>query len=664
MASPRKHLTLALGLILIAALNLYLYAPLFSPEERPYRGSIAQGYAGITRFIAEHPNPWGWNPQQYAGLPTQFTYPPLLPYAASTIHWLTGVDPFPSYRFLISSLACLGPVTLAFAFWYFTGSTWLSLLLGAAYSLCSPLYGLFTQIDGDRGLFYLPWRILALIKYGEGPHVSGMTFLPLILVALRWGLARRDFFSLLVMAAALALAPLTNWLLAFGLTITVLVLLLSGQPGFFRLLQAALLGWALSAFWLTPSYITTTLFNWPKDAYGYRVEQNHWPLYLGLLATLGIAAWLFRRYHAPWLLRFSSLAMLTFLWIAGGFYLYNFDTIPESRRYVLEFEFFLFLALFAWLKFALDSREGVDRFAASLALFLLLLQSSTQLSLSFTRKWSDWGLRDAAQTLEFNLARWLESQQPRGRVFVSGGLRFRLNARTRLHQIGGTFESGLRNRLAPQYFYQVRTDADSAPGQEALDALRELTAIGAEYAVVHDTQSEEFYRDIKSPAKFQALGPVVFSPTPHDRIHRLPFRSLAHLVKPEEFPRDIYKNTLPPFHAALTDPARPTLAVSELHPGHWRISGPIPAGHHIAFSMNWDPGWRASQDGQPLTPHSNALGLITLPARPSSHSTIDLIFTPSTEQQSLAVLSALAWIASISLCIRSRSWPASTSTPS
>ncbi|MFN7544364.1 MAG: hypothetical protein ACK5TN_16405, partial [Acidobacteriota bacterium] len=79
MASPRKHLTLALGLILIAALNLYLYGPLFSPEERPYRGSIAQGYAGITRFIAEHPNPWGWNPQQYAGLPPPFTYPPQLP---------------------------------------------------------------------------------------------------------------------------------------------------------------------------------------------------------------------------------------------------------------------------------------------------------------------------------------------------------------------------------------------------------------------------------------------------------------------------------------------------------------------------------------------------------------------------------------------------------
>jgi hypothetical protein len=664
VASPRKHLPLAIGLILLAALNFSLYGPLFSPEESPYRGSIAQGYAGITRFIAEHPNPWGWNPQQYAGLPTQFTYPPLLPYTASAIHWLTGLDPFPSYRFLISALACLGPVTLAFAFWYFTGSTWLSLLLGVAYSICSPVYGLFTQIDSDRGLYYLPWRILVLMKYGEGPHVGGMTFLPLILVALRWGLSRRDFFSLFVMATALAIAPLTNWLLAFALTITVLILLLSGQPGFFRLLQAALLGWSLSAFWLTPSYITTTLFNWPQDAYGYRVEQSHWLIYLGLVFTVGLAAWLFRRYQAPWCLRFSSLAMLSFLWIAGGFYLYNFDTIPESRRYILEFEFFLFLALFAWIQAALNSRVAIDRVSLSLVLLFLLAQSSTQLSQSFTRKWSDWGLRGAAQTLEYHLTRWLQSQQPHGRVFVSGGLRFRLNASAPLHQVGGTFESGLRNRLAVNYFYQIRTDAGSQPGQQAQDTLHQLTAIGAEYAVVHDPQSEEFYRDIKSPAKFHSLGPVVFAPTPHDRVYRLPFRSLAHLVRPAEFPRDIYKNTLPPFYAALADTSRPTLAVSEIHPGHWRISGPIPDGHEVAFSMNWDPGWRATQDGQPLTPRSSALGLIALPARPSPHSTIDLVFTPSNEQIAFAALSVLVWVASIGLCIRSRSWQASTSTPS
>ena len=34
----------------------------------------------MARFITAHPNPWGWNPFQYCGLPTQFLYVPLLPY--------------------------------------------------------------------------------------------------------------------------------------------------------------------------------------------------------------------------------------------------------------------------------------------------------------------------------------------------------------------------------------------------------------------------------------------------------------------------------------------------------------------------------------------------------------------------------------------------------
>ena len=661
---PRKHKLFAFGLIGLLALNLYFYGPLFSPQQRPYKGSIAAGYAGITRFVSEHPNPWGWNPQQYAGQPTQFSYPPLLPYAASTLHWLTGMEPFHAYRFIVGSLACLGPVTLAFAFYYFTGSVWLSLLLGFAYTTASPVYGLFEKIDGDRGLYYLPWRVLVLMKYGEGPHVSGLTLLPLILVTLRWGLGRRDWASLFAMAIALAVAPLINWLCAFGLTITVLLLILSDPSRIARLMGAGLLGYTLSSFWLTPEYIKITLFNWPKDAYGYQVDQNHWPLYGGLAFTLGLIAWLFHRYGAPFVVRFHTLAAATFLWIAGGFYLYGMDTIPESRRYVLEFELFLFLAAFSWIWLALRSKEAIDKVCAALVIVVLLYSGAGQIRKSIARSWDDWGIVDREQTLEYQLAKWLNDQQPMGRVFVSGGLRFRLNAWFPLHQVSGTFESGLRNRIAADYFYQVRTDSDSKSGEEVADALRELTAIGAQYAVVHDAGSEEYYRDIKTPAKFLSLGPVVFAPTPFDRIHKLPFRSYAHLVSPEEFPKDRFKEALPRFGAALADESRPRLAVSEVSPSHWRIEGPVPAGRHVSFAMNWDPGWEARQDGQPIEVKATNIGLIDLVAKPSEKSQIDLVYSGTWQQKFFGLVSVLAWIVSIGLCIRSRSLPGSTLTRS
>ena len=664
MAIPRKHQIFALGLIGILALNLYLYGLLFSAQQRPYKGSIAAGYAGITRFIAEHPNPWGWNPQQYAGQPTQFTYPPLLPYSAAALHWITGMEPFRAYRSVIALFACLGPVTLAFAFYYFTRSLWLSLLLGVAYSVCSPVYGLFEKIDADRGLYYLPWRILMLMKYGEGPHVAGLTLLPLILVALRWGIAKRDWCSLVLMAVAFAVAPLTNWLCAFGVTIAVLVLILADSSRLPRLLGSALLGYGLSCFWLTPEYIATTLFNWPKDSYGYRVEQTHWHLYAGLVSMLLVLAWLGHRFVVPWVVRFHTLAAVTFLWVAGGFYLYGFDTIPESRRYVLEFELFFFLAVFSWLWLALESKEGIDRFCAALVVVTLLGSGSAQVVKTFARSWADWGIVDREQTLEYKLAKWLDAQHPQGRVFVSGGLRFRLNAWFPLHQVSGTFESGLRNRIAADYFYQVRTDADSKPGEEIAEAQRELTAIGAEYAVVHDAGSEEYYRDIKTPEKFLALGPVVFSPTPFDRIHKLAFRSYAHLVSPEELPKDAYKEALPRFYAAITDRTRPQLAVQELNPSLWQIRGTVPEGSEISFSMNWDPGWKARQDGAPIELKRNVLGLMQLLPKPAAATQIELSYEGTAQQKAFGFLSLLLWVGSITLCIRSRSWRGSTSTPS
>ncbi|MGH9662379.1 MAG: hypothetical protein ACRD96_27760, partial [Bryobacteraceae bacterium] len=56
------------------ALGALLNVPLFLPGESPYRDSIEGGYASMARFFAHNPNPWGWNPWQYCGLPIQNTY--------------------------------------------------------------------------------------------------------------------------------------------------------------------------------------------------------------------------------------------------------------------------------------------------------------------------------------------------------------------------------------------------------------------------------------------------------------------------------------------------------------------------------------------------------------------------------------------------------------
>lgn len=645
--SQTKRLSFGAALVAVFLLNIALYAPLFSSQERPYKGSIAAGYAGITRFIAEHPNPWGWNPQQYAGQPTQFTYPPIVPYTSATLHWLTGLEPFYAYRLTVAFFACLGPATLALAFYWLTGRRRSAILLGLAYTILSPAYGLFDKIDTDRGLYYLPWRLLVLMKYGEGPHIVGLALLPLILAAIVWGARRKDFASLFLMAVALATAPLLNWLCAFALTIALLVLWLSDAGLIKRSLYAGLLGYALSCFWLTPAYVFTTLFNWPKDSYGYQVEQSHWPLYAGLLALLLIAKLAMKRYSIPWNLQALTLLALTFFWIVGGFYLLGRDTIPESRRYSLEMEMFLMAAILAWLSHAWRSNYGVDKFCVALCLCAFLASGATQLSQSAKRRWADWGFQDREQNLEYKIAKWLESQKPQGRVFATGGLRFRLNSWTRLHQVGGTFESGLSERIAVDRYYQVRTGEASKPGEEGADAIRQLATLGVEYVVMHDMESDEYYKDFKNPFKFKDLAPVAYQATPHDWVHKLPYQSMAHLVQPDEAPKDRYKESLGPLAAAISDSQRPKLQWRERNPSQYEIIGPIRPNDQIFVAMNFDPGWQATQDGATIPVGRNNVGLIQLRPQPKSASTITLEYKGTAQQKLFAALSALAWLGSL-----------------
>jgi hypothetical protein len=80
-----KRLATPAGAVAIFLLNVWLCGPLFYPGELPFRGSIEGGYVAMARFLSDHPNPWGWNPLPYCGLPTQFLYVPVLPYGTALL---------------------------------------------------------------------------------------------------------------------------------------------------------------------------------------------------------------------------------------------------------------------------------------------------------------------------------------------------------------------------------------------------------------------------------------------------------------------------------------------------------------------------------------------------------------------------------------------------
>lgn len=641
------------------ALNVALNVPLFEAGETRYRGSIEGGYASMARFFHEYPNPWGWNPTQYCGLPAQFTYLPGLPYlaaAAGRIAPSLEIDHL--YRIAASTFACLGPAAVFLFAVYFTGSRWWALSIALAYTFFSPSYYLIRTIDLDRGMAYLPWRLQVLVKYGEGPHNAGLTLMPLALAAVWEAGTRRGFRRIFLAAALLAAVALTNWVAALGLAFACLTLLLalagtSRSTGFSaaRVFAAAGLGYGLACFWLTPSFIRTIAFNWPADAFNYRLDWPQIFLLAGLPITLlAVRFFLARFFQELYYLRFVTLCACAFLWIVLWFYWGGLNTVPESRRYALEMEMFLMLAVFEWFRLAMRAPVLPLRYFAVCIALAVVVSGWGQVWKYCTQGFGQRHPLPRESTIEYRIAQRLAALNPQGRVLASGGLRFRLNSWFEIPQVGGGFESGLKTRMPLNFGYQIRM------GERLPDIVRELETLGVEYVVVHGPKSREYYRDFKSPRKFEGVLAEVWREE-DDVIYRVPFSSLAHAVAPEELslgqPFGVL-SPLDPYPAAIGDPARPKLTAVWNGASDLSIDGPIAEGRVASVQVNYDSGWRAEQDGRSIAVERDKLGYLVVRAMPSPMARIHLAYRGTPEQYGMAALSLMVWAGSMIAALRNR----------
>jgi hypothetical protein len=657
-----KRLATPLLALAIFLLNVCLNAPLFMRGELPFRGSIEDGYVAIARFVSAHPNPWGWDPFQYCGIPTRFLYVPVLPYLTAFLaHLLPHVPLAFIYRVIVSAMTCLGPVTVFFFALYFTGSRRWPLAAALVYSFLSPSYGLFPAVEQDRGIVQLPWRVQVLAKYGEGPHNTALALMPLVLLALWLAGRRRGYRPIFVAALLLAVTPLVNWVGGFALAIACVVLLVAGlgEPGFraWRVFAAGGLAYLLACFWLTPSFIKTIVFNWPTDSFAYQFGPPQRWLVTGLAFGVMLIWLLFRWLGGSFYLRLVTLGAFTFGFIATVFYIYGLDTIPESRRYAIEFELFLALGVVEAIRLAARHPNQTVRLCAIGTAAALLLAGTPQLWGYATQGWSRWAPTPHEESIEYHLARWMAEHPPEGRVFATGGMRFRMNSWFDIPQVGGGFDTGLQNRVPWDLADRIRTTKDSRPGRETQDTLLELKAMGTEYVVVHGPKSREYYRDFVRPERIAAALPAVYREE-DDTIYALPARPLANLLNPDELPgKDPPERpwVLEPYIAALEDPTRPALQTRWSGADALVIDGAAPAGRLVAVRVNADPGWQAFQDGRAIPIRTDNLGFMVLRPAATAATHIELDYRATAEPRLMAALSGLSWMAALAalfLCPR------------
>lgn len=633
---------------------------MFQQGAQPYRGSIEAGYAGIARFFAQHPDPWGWSPYFYCGLPSQFVYLPGVPYLVALVMWAQPqLEALHAYRIVSALAACLGPTTLFLFAARAGGSRLWALLAALGYTLCSPSYDLFPAIDSDRGLLPVPWRLHVMVKYGEGPHNAGLTLIPLALLAL-WNAAYGKTRGRIVLAAlALAAVALTHWIAAFALALAVLCLMAShqgaGVPAAYRswpILAAGALAYLLAAFWLTPSFIETVAFNWPKDSFGFKALGAQRLAAALIAAGLVVSWWLLGRMRNEPFLRFSTLCFLFFGAVAEAHYGRGVDPIPEARRYALEMELFLALAAAAWGRYAWQSRNGINRGCLVMFAALFLWQGYPQAMRFVEAGYSQWKLVPKQETVEYKLASWIDAQHPRGRVYVSGGLRFRLNSWFDAHQVLGTFDSGLQNRTPLEFDDWFRKLAFQREGREGADSLMQLRMMGAEYVVIHGPKSKEYYRDMRKADRFEGVMAPVFQ-IDDDRVYRIPFASLASTVPAASAHKWLNPQYLESVEKQIAGRAAPLDAEWET-PGRLRIRGPVGAGEAVSVIVSYAPGWRAGQGGTAIKVERDIAGFIRLHALASANADIVLDYRATLEQKLCAALSAAAAAASLAWIILHR----------
>jgi hypothetical protein len=642
---PRVRLTAALLFLLNALLNWRITLP----GVTPYRGSIESGYAYMGRLFAANPDYLSWNPLQYGGIPLHYVYLPLLPYLDALLLWLfPSADASDLHRLLCAVGLFLVPSAVFLFVWHWTARFQAALFSALAVTFLSPLYALIDTIALDIGILQVPWRIQVFIKYGEGPHSVGVLFLIIALTLVRRAALHPGFPALLAAAVALAATVLTNWVagLALAFAVSMLLLVHWGDESFRhrRVITAGLLGYLLAAFWLTPSFIAQMAHNWPQDAFGFQFQRLERLSLAALAAGVVAIHLLFRRFPSQRYLSWLLLCTFGFGLPVTLFYRYGINPFPESRRYALEFELFLLLFLVEGIRQLRASPRPWLRTAGAAVIYILLLQQTPHLPRYLSHFYNRWELQPKELTSEYRVAAALNSLQPHGRVFVTGGPRFRLNAWFPVPQVSGVFETGLKTRLFNDVYYQVRTDIGLTPGREAEESLLLLRALAVEYIVTHGPRSTEFYRDYKNPAKFDGLLEKVWE-RDDDHIYRLGPVRYAHLLHSNEIPaasvRNDNRQPWYPYVNALLNPARPQLAFSWRNARHAVVSGSMPSGMHVAFAIPWDPNFRAYANGQPIALFPNSTGLMTSAPLPTDATSLDLRFEPSTEERAAAALSAI-----------------------
>lgn len=627
--------------------NLYIVRELFYTEYTRHVGSIEAAYISLSRIMVEHWQDRVWWPLWYCGIPFQNTYPPLLHNLVALLAFGTGWSAALSHHAVTALMYCLGPVTLFFLAYRLSSDRSLSFVAALLYSVFSTSALLLPSVRHDLQSMWGPRRLHALLKYGEGPHVTSMTLLPLAILLLDLAVERRRPVYWFLAAIAMAAVVLTNWLGGFALAAAVIAWMLARRLSLKRFLEVCAAGvcaYLLASPWIPPTTLLAVRANAQRIGGAYDLTTLHL-LYLVLACFItALAVFALARLRATAVTAFGMLFGLFMAALPVCAEYFRIPLLPQPERYHLEMEMpiailFACAWVFAWRR--LGRR-------AALALTLGTVVFAGYAGSRYRHFARELVLpMDMRNTVEWSAAKWFKENMAGRRVFAPGTVSFWMNAFTDTPQLMGGFDQGITNGFLPAVHFQLYSGMGAGDrGGSIASAL--LRAYGVHAVMVGGPHSREFYRPFTNPERYGQF-PELWREG-DDVIYAVPQKSvsMAYAVSKGELvsSRPTYAtdtSAIEKYLQARDSGEAPPVLCRWLSWHGAILEGSLRRTDVLSIQISYHPGWQATVKGQRRNVYSDGLGLMVVDSACEGPCTVRLEFTGGVEMRVAETTSAMAF---------------------
>ncbi len=652
---PEKARSFGAALFLFA-LNLFVCARLLHIEFLDQLSSIEGVFIALEGYIQSHWPTYDWFALWYGGMPFTRVYQPGLHYATAIVSSASGLSIASAYHVLIAITYSLGGVTFYLLARALTRSTATGFVGGLVFSLFSPSVLLIPIIRYDAGGVWHARRLQALVVYGEGPNVTGLTLAMLALAAFHLAITRKTPIATCLAAVAMAAVPITSWpatlALVMALCCYVIALAAKDLPGALsRLVLIGVLAFGFASPFAPPSTILGTVAQANIMDDGPTPGPSRW-IALGLMIVALVAlraalAWSKTAFE----LRFPLIWFLLTGWIVLASSALSIRVIPYPVRFHLAMEIPMIIigaicALWIVRRWPVLRTPAI----AVLAIFCCIQTYNYRRNAHAMIH-----PLEISKTAEYQMAKWCDANMAGQRVFTRGTFGFWINAFTATPQMSGFFDQSISNfedRIA-SYVVSAGFETDK---QSADISLLWLKAWAADAIQIGGPKSADVYKDYLFPNRFRNVLPLVWS-MGDDYVYRVPERTegLARVVRSGDLIRHKPVNgidvaELRPFVAALDDPSLPQARFAWQGPNDAHLGGTLAPGQVYSVAINYDPGWTATHDGNPVPVHPDGMGMIAVEPGCSGPCEVDLHWSQRWEKPFVITVFLLALLGSLAWC--------------